>query len=155
LFNPAAPSRTRAHPTFSYLLAKNGPKVPSRVTVAGLAQNAAGPLAASQPGFTILDPLSAALLGVFLFGEHVRTGPWDLAGEVLALTLVIAGAVGLSRSCFILGEFGDPSCLAAGFRARSASRKLPAMAAASREAAGRAVSRGARPDGQATRRGYR
>ena len=35
---------------------------------------AAGPLAASQPGFTILDPLSASLLGVFLFGEHIRTG---------------------------------------------------------------------------------
>ena len=34
---------------------------------------AAGPLAASQPGFTILDPLAASLLGVFLFGEHIRT----------------------------------------------------------------------------------
>jgi hypothetical protein len=31
---------------------------------------AAGPLAASQPGFTILDPLSASLLGVFLFSEQ-------------------------------------------------------------------------------------
>jgi hypothetical protein len=41
---------------------------------------AAGPLAASQPGFTILDPLAADLLGVFLFGEHTRTGPADLAG---------------------------------------------------------------------------
>jgi drug/metabolite transporter (DMT)-like permease len=28
---------------------------------------AAGPLAASQPGFTILDPLSAGMLGLFLF----------------------------------------------------------------------------------------
>jgi drug/metabolite transporter (DMT)-like permease len=72
---------------------------------------AAGPLAASQPGFTILDPLSASLLGVFLFGEHVQTGPWDLAGEALALALVAAGAAVLSRSCFILGELGDPSCL--------------------------------------------
>src|SRR3984893_6316836 len=42
---------------------------------------AAGPLAASQPGFTIFDPLAASLLGVFLFGEHVRTGVFDLAGE--------------------------------------------------------------------------
>jgi drug/metabolite transporter (DMT)-like permease len=72
---------------------------------------AAGPLAASQPGFTILDPLAASLLGVFLFGEHIRTGPWDLAGEVLALALVAVGAAVLSRSCFILGELGDPSCL--------------------------------------------
>jgi len=74
---------------------------------------AAGPLAASQPGFTILDPLSASLLGVFLFGEHIRTGPWELAGEALGLALVVAGASALSRSCFILGEVGDPSCVPA------------------------------------------
>jgi drug/metabolite transporter (DMT)-like permease len=87
---------------------------------------AAGPLAASQPGFTILDPLSAALLGVFLFGEHIRTGPWDLAGEALALALLIAGASGLSRSCFILGEFGDPRCLPpGGFQARARRKRLP------------------------------
>jgi hypothetical protein len=72
---------------------------------------AAGPLAASQPGFTILDPLSAGLLGVFMFGEHIRTGPVYLAGEVLSLAIVIGGASALSRSCFILGEAGDPSCL--------------------------------------------
>jgi drug/metabolite transporter (DMT)-like permease len=72
---------------------------------------AAGPLAASQPGFTILDPLAASLLGVFLFREHIQTGPWDLVGEALALGLVAAGAAVLSRSCFIRGEMGDPSCL--------------------------------------------
>ena len=44
---------------------------------------ASGPLAASQPGFTILDPLTAGLLGVFLFGEHIRTGAGALAGEAL------------------------------------------------------------------------
>jgi hypothetical protein len=86
---------------------------------------AAGPLAASQPGFTILDPLWAGLLGVFLFSEHIRTGPWDLAGEALALALVVAGASGLSRSCFILGEFGDPSCLPAGFQARARGKRIP------------------------------
>ena len=88
---------------------------------------AAGPLAASQPGFTVLDPLSAALLGVFLFGETIQAGPWDLVGEALALALVIAGAWGLSRSCFILGEFGDPSCLPEGLREglRARSKKLP------------------------------
>jgi len=71
---------------------------------------AAGPLAASQPGFTILDPLAASLLGVFLFGEHIRTGAWDLAGEALALSVVVAGAVALSRSCLTLGENGHLSC---------------------------------------------
>src|SRR5215467_12440905 len=77
---------------------------------------AAGPLAASQPGFTILDPLAAALLGVFLFGENIQAGPWDLTGEALALVLVVVGAATLSRSCFILGELGDPSCLPPSFQ---------------------------------------
>src|SRR5215469_16062167 len=70
---------------------------------------AAGPLAASQPGFTILDPLTASLLGVFLFGEHIRTDPASLAGEVLALAVVIAGATALSRSSLIAGENAPPA----------------------------------------------
>lgn len=65
---------------------------------------AAGPLAASQPGFTVLDPLSAGVLGVFLFDEHIKTGIWDLTGEALALAVVVAGALILSHSCLILGE---------------------------------------------------
>ena len=69
---------------------------------------AAGPLAASQPGFTIVDPLAAGLLGVFLFGEHIQTGPAALAGEALALAVVIAGATALSRSCLLHGEDPHP-----------------------------------------------
>jgi drug/metabolite transporter (DMT)-like permease len=90
---------------------------------------AAGPLAASQPGFTILDPIAASLLGVFLFGEHIQTGPWDLAGEVLALALVAAGAAILSRSCFILGDLGDPSCLPPKIQAQAASYQREAHTA--------------------------
>jgi hypothetical protein len=85
---------------------------------------AAGPLAASQPGFTILDPLAASLIGVFLFGEHIQTGPWDLAGEALALALVALGAAVLSHSCFILGELGDPSCLPPKMQAQAKAAKL-------------------------------
>jgi drug/metabolite transporter (DMT)-like permease len=70
---------------------------------------AAGPLAASQPGFTIVDPLAASLLGVFLFGEHIRTDAAALAGEALALAVVIAGAAALSRSSLIAGENAPPS----------------------------------------------
>jgi hypothetical protein len=70
---------------------------------------AAGPLAASQPGFTILDPLSASLLGVFLFGEHIRTDAVALTGEALALAVVIAGAAALSRSCLIADENAPPA----------------------------------------------
>ncbi len=59
---------------------------------------AAGPLAASQPGFTILDPLSAGLLGMFLFSEHIQAAAPYLAGEAAALAVVIAGAGALSHS---------------------------------------------------------
>ena len=70
---------------------------------------ASGPLAASQPGFTIVDPLAASLLGVFLFGEHIRTDAAALAGEALALAVVIAGAATLSRSTLIAGENASPA----------------------------------------------
>jgi len=70
---------------------------------------AAGPLAASQPGFTIVDPLAAGLLGVVLFGEHIRTDAAALVGEALALAVVIVGAAALSRSSLITGENAPPS----------------------------------------------
>jgi hypothetical protein len=76
---------------------------------------AAGPLAASQPGFTILDPLSASLLGLFLFGEHMQTGVLDLAVEALALALIVGGVSALSHSHLIVGEDDPPSVLAGEF----------------------------------------
>jgi hypothetical protein len=51
-----------------------------------------------------VDPLAASLLGVFLFGEHIRTGPAAVAGEALALAVVITGAAALSRSSLIAGS---------------------------------------------------
>jgi drug/metabolite transporter (DMT)-like permease len=65
---------------------------------------ASGPLAASQPGFTILDPLAASLLGMFLFGEHMRAGTLDLAAEAAGLALVVAGVAALSHSHLVQGE---------------------------------------------------
>jgi drug/metabolite transporter (DMT)-like permease len=67
---------------------------------------AAGPLAASQPGFTILDPLAASLLGLFLFSEHFQAATEDLALEALALALLVAGVSALSHSHLIVGEDG-------------------------------------------------
>jgi drug/metabolite transporter (DMT)-like permease len=90
---------------------------------------AAGPLAASQPGFTILDPLSASLLGVFLFGEHIRAGVADLAGEALALALVIAAAAILSHSGHIADQNSQTSS-----RVKSA---VSSSASSPRAAAGR------------------
>jgi drug/metabolite transporter (DMT)-like permease len=58
----------------------------------------AGSLAASQPGFTITDPLVATLLGIVIFSERIRLGAIELAGELVAAVLVIVGAVVLSHS---------------------------------------------------------
>jgi drug/metabolite transporter (DMT)-like permease len=69
---------------------------------------AAGPLAASQPGFTILDPLWASLLGLLLFGERIRTSALDLILEALTLALIVVGVSVLSHSHLITGEHSPP-----------------------------------------------
>jgi drug/metabolite transporter (DMT)-like permease len=65
---------------------------------------AAGPLAASQPGFTLGDPITAILLGAFLFGETLQTSPAALAAEVLGLAVLALGVWVLSRSDLITGH---------------------------------------------------
>jgi hypothetical protein len=70
----------------------------------------AGPLAASQPGFTIVDPLVASLLGIFVFSEHLQLQPSDLVVEALALAALVWGVIKLSHSRLIHGE--DPQTLA-------------------------------------------
>ena len=64
---------------------------------------AAGPLPASQPGFTIVDPLVASLLGVFIFRERLRVGPLDLVVEVAALGAIVVGVIVLSHSQLMQG----------------------------------------------------
>jgi hypothetical protein len=72
---------------------------------------AAGPLAASQPGFTIGDPVTAVLLGFFIFGERLGTSPADLVAEVLGLIVLAAGVLTLSGSWLIIGaESGRADC---------------------------------------------
>jgi len=63
----------------------------------------AGPLAASQPGFTIVDPLVASLLGVYIFSEHLQLAPADLVVEAIALAALLWGVVTLSRSRLVHG----------------------------------------------------
>jgi len=67
----------------------------------------AGPLAASQPGLTIVDPLVASFLGVFLFQENLRHSPRDVVGEALALLVLVASVVLLSRSQLVQGEAAE------------------------------------------------
>ncbi len=64
----------------------------------------AGPLAASQPGFTIVDPLVASLLGVFIFQEHLQLAPFAIVVEAAALAALVAGVVAISRSQLVQGQ---------------------------------------------------
>jgi drug/metabolite transporter (DMT)-like permease len=64
----------------------------------------AGPLAASQPGFTIVDPLIASLLGGFIFRDRLDVGTGDLAVEALAAAILVCGVVALSRSSLVHEE---------------------------------------------------
>jgi drug/metabolite transporter (DMT)-like permease len=82
----------------------------------------AGPLAASQPGFTIVDPLVASLLGVFIFREHLQLGPVDVVIELAALVALVSGVIALSRSQLVQGGRPEeeaplaptPACLPTG-----------------------------------------
>jgi drug/metabolite transporter (DMT)-like permease len=68
----------------------------------------AGPLAASQPGLTIVDPLVASLLGVTVFGEHIRHAPFDLLGEAVCLGILVSSVILLSRSTLIKTDNDAP-----------------------------------------------
>ena len=74
-----------------------------------LATNAfqAGPLAASQPGLTLVDPVVASLLGVFLFGEHLNVAPLALIGEISAVCVIAGSVLALSRSPLIRDARSD------------------------------------------------
>lgn len=65
-----------------------------------LVQNAyqAGPLAASMPVMDAVLPIVSIGLGIGLFGEHVRTTPFGLAGAVAGIVLLVIGIVMLDTS---------------------------------------------------------
>jgi len=74
------------------------------MALAGLAslfllQNAlqSGSLVMVQPALTISDPVASIILGVYLFGENVRGGPW-LILEVTGMALILLGSIGIARS---------------------------------------------------------
>jgi drug/metabolite transporter (DMT)-like permease len=58
----------------------------------------AGPLSASLPIVTTLDPMVSILIGTAVFDEPFRAGAVFVAGEVTGLLLVVVAAVFLSRS---------------------------------------------------------
>ncbi len=66
----------------------------------------AGPLSASLPAITVVNPLLAVLLGVVVYDENLRHTGWAVAAEVGFLMLFTAAAVVLTRR--EVGDLGPP-----------------------------------------------
>lgn len=64
-----------------------------------LLQNAlqSGSLVAAQPAVTLADPIAGITLGIILFHDQVRLGPW-LVLELVGFAVILAGSIELARS---------------------------------------------------------
>lgn len=71
-----------------------------------LAQSAlqAGPLDASLPLLAIGDPLTAAMIGLFAFHEHIALRPIRIVVDVVSVAVMTAGVLALARSPLEVGE---------------------------------------------------
>jgi hypothetical protein len=57
-----------------------------------------GPLSVSQPLLTIVNPLASIALSVWLFDERFTDSPARIAIAVLAMAVLAAGVIALSRT---------------------------------------------------------
>ena len=57
-----------------------------------------GPLSLSQPLLAIVDPLTAIVLSVWLFGEHFSGSPADTAIAIVAFGVMAVGVVAMTRT---------------------------------------------------------
>jgi len=67
-------------------------------------QNAlhAGPIAASRAAMVMINPVVSVVIGVFIFGEHLRGGPGFLTAEAVSLAVMLAGAYRLTQSPLVV-----------------------------------------------------
>lgn len=73
-----------------------------------LLQNAlqSGTLVAAQPAITLVDPLASIALGVAIFHDQVRLGPW-LGLELPGLLAIALGSIELARSPMLTAVGAD------------------------------------------------
>jgi drug/metabolite transporter (DMT)-like permease len=64
----------------------------------------AGPITASRTTLVTLNPLVSIVLGITLFGDILRGGALWITLEVLALAVLVAGVVVLTRSPLVAGS---------------------------------------------------
>jgi drug/metabolite transporter (DMT)-like permease len=65
----------------------------------------AGPITASMPTITLFNPLTAAFLGWWLFGDQIRYSPVALAVAGAGVALMTAGVIVISRSEAVAESF--------------------------------------------------
>jgi hypothetical protein len=63
----------------------------------------AGPFTASQVTLILVNPVVSIVIGVALFGDHLREGVVAHVVEALAVAVMLAGAVGLATSPVLAG----------------------------------------------------
>ena len=71
----------------------------------------AGALSVSLPVIDTLEPVSAVLIGAFVFGERLAASPGQLAAQLAGGAVAAAGIAALSRSSVAAMEAGpeDPA----------------------------------------------
>lgn len=57
----------------------------------------AGPLTASLPAISTIDPLLSVLIGVLIYDEHLRRGPGSGAVLLALMILLVVAVIGLGR----------------------------------------------------------
>jgi len=68
----------------------------------------AGPITASRTANVTVNPLVSIVIGVFAFGEHLRSGALLVTLDMLAIAVMCAGVVMLVRSPLVAG-IGGPA----------------------------------------------
>jgi len=69
----------------------------------------AGPITASFPAVMSLNPIVATILGVYLFGQTLQGGVWNILAMVVSSVVIFIGIVWLSRSKAIAEAFEEDS----------------------------------------------
>ena len=66
-----------------------------------------GPLTATQPALTVVDPIASIIIGAEVFGESLRDSPGWVAVESVTLLIMAVGVVLLSRGPLVSTELGE------------------------------------------------
>jgi drug/metabolite transporter (DMT)-like permease len=104
---------------------------PYAVAITGLAAffivtNAfqSGPLTATQPALTVVDPIASIIIGAEVFGESLRDSAGWVAVECVTLLIMAVGVILLSRGPLVSTEMGE----ATAGRAKDSAAATPSLA---------------------------